>query len=45
MGGSWLFFVGSNNKKIVFNRIESKIKSTAGVLFKKKNRELLNSVI
>ena len=42
MGRSWLFLVGNNNKKVVFNRIESKIKSTAGV---KINRELLNSVI
>ena len=41
-GGSWLFLVGNNNKKVYFNRIESKIKSPVGV---KINRELLNSII
>ena len=35
--------VGSNDKKVIFNRIEIKIKSTAELF--KKNRELLKSVI
>ena len=45
LGGSWLFLVGSSDKKVIFNRIEIKIKSTVGVVVLKKNRELLKSVI
>jgi hypothetical protein len=32
LGGSWLFLVGSSDKKVIFNRIEIKIKSTVGVV-------------